>query len=310
MLAGGAAALAVLPDRLGVGHRFPFVAAVAWRPQAALGALVAAGLLAVARPTRGAAAAALGAVGLAGVGAVAGRAVAAPVAPAGPSDVTVLTSNVLLGRADTGGLAAHIERERPDLVVLPEAGHDFRAALMPLVADLGYRSWVSTGPGAPDVSSVTLLAAGRVGDVTVRPGTGLRLPHLEATGGILGDRCLFAVHTAAPVTRPLTRCWRDELALIGAWTRARPAPIIAGDLNATFDHSALRAARGNCRSAAAGTGRGLVGTYPASLPRWFGIQIDHVLVPADAVTTRFEILDVAGSDHRAVLAGVRLPPTP
>jgi hypothetical protein len=32
-----------------------------------------------------------------------------------------------------------------------------------------------------------------------------------------------------------------------------------------------------------------------------------VLVPADAVTTRFEVIDVAGSDHRAVLAGVRLP---
>jgi hypothetical protein len=43
------------------------------------------------------------------------------------------------------------------------------------------------------------------------------------------------------------------------------------------------------------------------VPRWLGIQIDHVLVPAEAVTTRFDVLDLAGTDHRAVLARVRLP---
>jgi hypothetical protein len=32
-----------------------------------------------------------------------------------------------------------------------------------------------------------------------------------------------------------------------------------------------------------------------------------VLVPSGAATTRFDVLDVAGSDHRAVLARVRLP---
>lgn len=68
----------------------------------------------------------------------------------------------------------------------------------------------------------------------------------------------------------------------------------------------MRDALGDCRSAAEGTGAGMVGTFPASLPRWWGVQIDHVLVPADAVTTRFAILDVEGSDHRAVLTSIRL----
>jgi endonuclease/exonuclease/phosphatase (EEP) superfamily protein YafD len=84
------------------------------------------------------------------------------------------------------------------------------------------------------------------------------------------------------------------------------APIVVGDLTATLDHGPLRAALGGCRSAAAGTGRGLVGTYPASVPRWVGIQIDHVLVPADARTTRFSVHDVAGTDHRAVLTAISL----
>jgi endonuclease/exonuclease/phosphatase (EEP) superfamily protein YafD len=46
---------------------------------------------------------------------------------------------------------------------------------------------------------------------------------------------------------------------------------------------------------------------PSSLPRALGIQIDHVFVPSGSTTSRFEVMDVAGSDHRAVLAQVRLP---
>jgi endonuclease/exonuclease/phosphatase (EEP) superfamily protein YafD len=68
-----------------------------------------------------------------------------------------------------------------------------------------------------------------------------------------------------------------------------------------------RAVLRHCRSAADGTGQGLVGTFPAGVPSWCGIQIDHVLVPAGARTTRFAVLPVAGSDHRAVLAGISLP---
>jgi endonuclease/exonuclease/phosphatase (EEP) superfamily protein YafD len=68
----------------------------------------------------------------------------------------------------------------------------------------------------------------------------------------------------------------------------------------------MRAALGGCRSAADGTGKALIGTYPSTKPRVAGIQIDHVLVPADAAVTRFEISYLAGSDHRAVLTSFRL----
>jgi hypothetical protein len=32
-----------------------------------------------------------------------------------------------------------------------------------------------------------------------------------------------------------------------------------------------------------------------------------VLVPAEATTSHFAVLPIPGSDHRAVLAGIRLP---
>lgn len=304
---GGAAAGVVLPDRLRIDHRFPVVDMVAWRPQASVLALGAAGLLGTTRATRPAAAT-VGAVGLAGLATVAGRLRRARrPAPVGP-ELTVLTANVLVGRADTGALAALVVRERPDIVVLPEAGPDFRDKLVPLLGESGYRSWTSTAPGTSDGRGVTVLAPERAGDVAVVADQVMRLRHLEVSGGILGDRRLFAVHTSAPVHRRFTAAWCREMDAIRSWTAGPVAPLVVGDLNATLDHSRVRAALGGCRSAADGTGLGLVGTYPSVTPRWFGIQIDHVLVPRNAVTSRFEVHDLPGTDHRAVLTTVHLPP--
>ncbi|GAA5115862.1 endonuclease/exonuclease/phosphatase family protein [Pseudonocardia adelaidensis] len=278
----------------------------AWRPHAVASALAGAALLATRRRTRPLAAG-LAAAGLAAGAPVVRRAARRATAAPGPGDVTVLTANVWHGHADTGALAALVADERPHFVVLPEAGADFRDKLMPLLAGLGYGAWVASGGGNRDGHDVLLLVGEHAGDVRVRADHRMRLPHLEATGGVLGARTLYAVHPTAPMSRRSTAWWHDELALVRSWCAGPVAPLVAGDFNATFDHPALRAALGGCRSAADGTGRGVVGTFPAGLPRWLGIQIDHVLVPADAVTTRFEVLDLAGADHRAVLARVRLP---
>jgi endonuclease/exonuclease/phosphatase (EEP) superfamily protein YafD len=309
---GAAATGVLLPDRLGLGRRSPFVEVIALRPQATALALVAAAGLA-SRPTGRLTAVALGAVAAAGLVAVAGARIdqrppatrATTASP--PAEITILAGNVLHGRADRGALTTLIERGEPDFVVLPEAGPDFRDKLMPPLEVLGYRSWVSTGPGTADGRSVTLLAGPRAGDLRVRVGTGMRLAHLEATGGVLGARTLYAAHTTAPVRRRNVARWRRDLAVLGGWCAATPAPVVVGDLNATLDHPSLRAALGGCRSAAGAGPRGLIGTFPARLPRALGIQIDHVLVPAAARTTRFEIVDLARSDHRAVLATVLLP---
>jgi endonuclease/exonuclease/phosphatase (EEP) superfamily protein YafD len=298
----------ILGRALATGGRPTLDAVVqAWRPHLAASAVAGAALLAPRRRARPLAAA-LAAAGLAAAAPVVRRALRSPAdEPArAVTEVTVLSANVLHGRADTGALAGVIAREAPDFVVLPEAGGDFRDKLMPLLAGLGYRSWAASGGGARDGDDVVLLAGERAGEVRVRSATGMRLPHLEVSGGILGERTLHAVHTTAPMSRRSTAWWHEELALVSRWCAGPVAPLVAGDLNATFDHPPLRAALGRCRSAAAGTGDALVGTFPARLGR-LGIQIDHVLVPSGAATTRFDVLDVAGSDHRAVLARVRLP---
>jgi len=263
--------------------------------------------LAVTPRTRGYAVALGTAAAVAGVPSVAARLRRRANAPQGADDLIVLAANVLVGRADTGALGTLLERERPDLVALAEAGGDYRDKLMPLVAGLGYRAWSSVPSGVSDGAGVVLLAAERMGDLEVASGPEMRGRYLRATGGILGRRSFLAVHPEAPIGRRRTAAWRADLAHVARWCAEAPTPIVAGDFNATSDHTLFRATLGACRNAADGTGRALAGTFPASLPRVLGIQIDHVLVPRMVRTVDFRLVELPGSDHRGVLTRVTLP---
>jgi endonuclease/exonuclease/phosphatase (EEP) superfamily protein YafD len=306
-----AAAVALHGDRFGLGDRQPMVGIAALRPYVTAATAAAAAVLAPRRPVP---AAVLAGLALAAAPPLVRRIGAGPGAAEQPDDLVVLAANVWHGRARPVALAALLERERPDLVALSEAGHPFLDVLRPHLEPLGYRSWTSAAPADPDGHGVALLAGPRAGELTVTGGPELRTRYLRATGGILGERALVAVHTAAPTTVARTRVWRHDLADLARWSHEPVAPIIAGDLNATLDHALLRAVLGPVVSASTGSGRGLVGTFPTPLrPNWpalIGIPIDHVLVPAGSAVPRYAIVDVPGSDHRAVLARVRTPAVP
>ncbi len=279
--------------RTTIFDRFPAVAVLAWRPHLAVALLLLGIVLAVPARVPGLVVVALAVV----LGAPAAWRMWPRRRPApSPDDLVVLVLNVWHGRADTAALAGLIERTTPDVVVLPEAGHDYCGKIVPLVADLGYRGVVSVRPGLPDGWGVTALLGPRAADVRAVRGHEMRLPHLELSGGLLGDRTLHAVHTTAPVQLGYVGLWRRDLRAAAAWTAA--GGIVAGDVNATLDHRLLRAVG---RSA----GPSGAGTYPARLPRWLGIRIDHVLLPPGVEATAAAVHDVPGSDHRAVEVRLR-----
>jgi endonuclease/exonuclease/phosphatase (EEP) superfamily protein YafD len=279
--------------RTSITDRFPAVPALAWRPHLAVVLAVVAVPLTRAVPV---AAAVVGVVALVlGLPALWHRRPRRGPAPS-PDDLVVLVLNVWLGRADAAALAALVERETPDLVVLPEAGPDYCGKVEPLVAALGYRGTASIRRGLPDGWGVTVLTGPRAAGAVVEPGHAMSLPHVRITGGPLGDRSLYAVHTTAPAELGRVHEWRHDMRVAAGWTAG--GAIVAGDVNATLDHRLLRAVG---RSAGpVGTG-----TWPTRLPRWAGIRIDHVLLPADLAASAASVHDVAGSDHRALL--VRLP---
>jgi endonuclease/exonuclease/phosphatase (EEP) superfamily protein YafD len=131
---------------------------------------------------------------------------------------------------------------------------------------------------------------------------------IELSGGRLGGVRLVGVHTAAPVSGSVP-AWRADLEALATWCQHTATPIVlAGDFNATLDHRELRSL--GCTDVAAAVGRGLTGTWPTSLPAWLGVQIDHVLVGGGITPSGARVLNLPGSDHRAVLARVTLPDEP
>jgi endonuclease/exonuclease/phosphatase (EEP) superfamily protein YafD len=84
--------------------------------------------------------------------------------------------------------------------------------------------------------------------------------------------------------------------------------VVAGDFNATLDHSALRAGTAGCGDAAAQRGAGLVPTWgPTPGLRSIGPQIDHVFATDGITAETFDVRDIEGSDHRAIMTTLRIP---
>jgi endonuclease/exonuclease/phosphatase (EEP) superfamily protein YafD len=220
----------------------------------------------------------------------------------------VLAFNALNGTADVEALAGLVRAERPDLVALTESGETYRSRLTPLLEPLGYRSAVAADPAGTDIGSVTAFVAAGVGEFDARTGAETAwFPYLEITGGALGDLRFVTYHAAVPAPADPSP-WRSDLALLARWC-ADPTPaILAGDFNATLDHSAFRAGTAGCVDAAEQRGAGLVPTWadrPAMRP--VGPQIDHVLATDGIEAETFAVHDIPGSDHRAVLTRLRLP---
>lgn len=312
LVAGVLAVVVLLPDLFGVDRFLPFAVTAALRPALSVAVAVVALLL----------------LGLRGrwwpvlvpalvVAVVAGalvvpRAIAGPAPPAGGTELTVLELNAFEGHADVATIADLARSEHADLVVLPESGERMRSRVAALLPE--YRTWTNVPPSAADVRGIVVAASPRAGDVTARRLDGdTRYPWAEMTGGILGPTRLVAVHLVSVVPRWIAY-WPGELAMLARWCApgGDPTPaMLVGDLNATPDHSAFRAGTAGCTDAATATGDSLVATWRANLPRGLGAQIDHVLTRPGAdgsgpQARSTQVLDVPGSDHRALLTRLRL----
>jgi endonuclease/exonuclease/phosphatase (EEP) superfamily protein YafD len=223
--------------------------------------------------------------------------------------LTVLAVNVLDGAADVTALAELIRAERPDLGALIEVGPWYRDRLAPLVEPLGYRFVTATGTdsdGVTDVFGVSALVATDLGDVTVTIDETRPFPSVLIGGGGLGAMRFVAYHAVAPRPGDVAQ-WSTDLGELTRYCASGTPTIVAGDFNATLDHSRLRDVTAGCSDAAAQRGRGLQPTWPTWMPDWFGAQIDHVFVTPPIAAEEFAVHDLAGSDHRAVVIRLRVP---
>jgi endonuclease/exonuclease/phosphatase (EEP) superfamily protein YafD len=305
------AGLLTLPDLLRIDRVTPFAQVVTFRPYMLVGlaalVLVLAGLSWSTRRLIVPAVALLVVLAV-GVAVTVPRTQAGPL-PSGGRSFTVLAANTLDGSADITELAELIRAERPDLGALIEVGPWYRDRLAPLVEPLGYRIVTATGTdtdGVTDVFGVSVLVAAHFGDVTTTVDMSTPFPIVEIEGGGLGATRFVAFHAVAPRLGDVSQ-WSSDLGELDRYCTGGTPTIVAGDFNATWDHSVLRNAAAGCSDTAAQRGQGLQATWPTWMPSWFGAQIDHVLVTNPIAAEDFAVREMTGSDHRAVVVRLRVP---
>ena len=261
------------------------------------------------------AAAAAGAVALALVASVAPRAVGGGRPEARGPALRVVTLNAFFGRADTGEVLDLIRRSRADVLSIQELTPDAARRLEHAgLTRLLPHTVIDPRPGAAGSGLYSryplrpLRSPG--GTVFAHPAAALTLP-----GGRTAE--ISAVHPVPPTTKAAYRYWRHDMALLpaaaaeggaSAAANREPVRILAGDFNATLDHATLRTLIGRGYADAADrAGAGLVPTWSAIGEVRPPLTIDHVLVDRRCAVTDVDVHTVRGTDHRAVVAGIRLP---
>jgi endonuclease/exonuclease/phosphatase family metal-dependent hydrolase len=277
---------------LGLDGRYPVVAAIAYTPYVALTSPLPVVIALVLRRRVVALVAAL--AGAALVLAVAPRALAGPRPAARGPALTVMTANLFRGRADAAAVVRTARAHGVQVLALEELTPGEVARLD--AAGLG-RLFPYRLHGSENELFSRAPLRDRSGDAAT-----LRLAGAPPVR-------VRVVHPLPPLNRPWARDWRAAIrALPGADSRG-DVQLLAGDFNATLDHEAMRAllARGYVDAADA-AGDGLTWTWPAlGHPHTPPITIDHVLVDRRVRALGVTAVGIPGTDHRAVVARLRLP---
>ncbi|MGW4485897.1 endonuclease/exonuclease/phosphatase family protein [Amycolatopsis sp. NPDC004368] len=214
----------------------------------------------------------------------------------------VMSTNLYLGRADAATVVKVVRDNQVDVLNLVELTPAEVSALdkAGLFGLLPNRV-LHPAPGADGsgiVSRFPLTEENYTGDSAEKqPGA-----EADLGGGTVVE--LVAVHPQSPDTS--AGQWDREMKDLSRAVGEHGLRILAGDFNATLDHAALQTvlSRGY-HDAADERGAGLRPTWPVdAVPV---VTLDHVLVDKRAAVEDYRVLDVPGTDHRAVYAEVRLP---
>lgn len=285
---------------------FPLVPAMSFTPYAAAGAVLP---LSLAVRDRSAA----GALLSGGAGAVLGAAVLArgrarPAVRVEGTRVRVATVSLRRGVVHAGPVLDLVRRHAVDVLAVQELTPRAETALRAAGLDrlLPHSYVVPARPGSPVAASGAVWTRLEITGRTVAPGSFEQPAVRLATTG--GEFELTSVHTLPPALSPAAvRGWTTDLAAL-----PDPHPtvlrVLAGDFNATLDHAGLRAVlRRGYADAARAAGRATAWTWRPLRLRVPRLTLDHVLVDPRISVASVDLVPVAGSDHRSVVAELVLP---
>jgi endonuclease/exonuclease/phosphatase (EEP) superfamily protein YafD len=231
------------------------------------------------------------------------RAAADRSAPAcgGPS-LTVVTANVHYRSEERQPYLDWLAAQAADLVVVQEVTPEWAEALSRLPG-YPYRRLLSR----EDPYGIAVLSRWPFESLELVDFAGDGLPSMAGVTDLDGQRLHFiGLHTNWPVLPALARARDRTLFAAAARARASELPLVVlGDLNATPDAPAFTKLLRNSGLRDSLDGRRWRPTWQAGF--WpLAIRIDHVLVSKDVCVEHAEVGPDLGSDHRPVIARLRL----
>lgn len=215
--------------------------------------------------------------------------------------------NAYFGRADAAALVAKVQEQGLDLVCVAEATPKLVEELHGVGLTAYLPEVVSAAEGG--ASGTILYSRLALRELPEVAGTGFRMPRavIVAAGAEVTVTC---AHPRPPGPQDLDG-WEAELRRIrDTVATTAGSQIVLGDFNATWDHRLLRdiVTAGDLRDAANTAGVGLRPTWPVRdgpVPVPF-VAIDRILTDLEVID--MDVMDVAGSDHRMVVATLGVTP--
>lgn len=207
--------------------------------------------------------------------------------------VTVMSHNVLFSNSDPAALLAQIERVNPDVLLLQETSWERFSALYPELSD---RYGFVTSSGVQYIVSRWELSD------QFEAGTSTGGAVVASVDTPLGLIRIANVHPSAPTTLDRRAAQRMEYQQMQAWRESESVDVLMGDFNAGASHAIYRSLLSDGYVDAhreAGCGTGL--TWSPNVERIpAALSLDHALVNQRLSVETFEVLDFAGSDHKAI----------
>ncbi|MEZ4471963.1 MAG: endonuclease/exonuclease/phosphatase family protein [bacterium] len=227
-------------------------------------------------------------------------------APSTGAPLRLFLANVNRTTGDPAAVAAQISASEADVIGLVEVDDRWLDALAPALSPWPHRLTQTR----EDNFGLALYSRLPLRDT--RAILSLPTPALRATVDVAGAPVgLLLVHPPPPVSGAIAA---ERDASLRGFVEARAAlparAILLGDLNATPWSVPFRRllVDGPFREGRDATGAGPVGTWPAQLPGFLRIPIDHILTSGPLAVETFQAGAPNGSDHLPVRATVVVQP--
>lgn len=230
----------------------------------------------------------------------------APGAACGAQSFTIATANLLYTNPRPEPFLDWLEHHSPDLVVVQEVTPGWLPALHRLTAYPHQYVLPRTDP-----YGIGILSRWPLQSVSPVDLAGDGIPSLTGIAEIDGQRLrILGMHARWPVLPRLARARDTALQHAAELVRNEALPVVAlGDLNLTPDAPAFERLLETAGLRDAVDGRRWRPTWLADF--WpLALRIDHVLVSGDLCVDHAEVGESIGSDHRPVIARLRMQPSP